>query len=170
MHESRLTRAKGLPKAWQAALAAAGVVAVGLLVGCLGDSGVDLCVGDDPLPDCVNGVPPDYYLHPSQYNPATSGDADGGDSGLFGDGATASNGCNPAHKPTWDSPVKTIMQNRCVRCHRSYTSTYAGISRWVANGLLRSYTNQGHYIYGSERTTVLSWLDLGAPQSACDVP
>ena len=141
------------------ALAVAGLT----LTSCIADTDTDLCAGDDPLPECVDGVLPDP-LRPTALGDA---DANGGDGTGAASGDTA--GCNPDNEPTWNTTAGSIIRSRCASCHRSECSTYVGLSSWLHSGLLRQYVSQGHYISGSNRSTVLHWIDIGAPETVCDV-
>jgi hypothetical protein len=161
------------PRPWRLALGACVAVGLGLWAGCIADTGVDLCTGDDPLPECVDGMLPNGALGATAWAAPNDGDSNGGDGGRAGgDGLQvgSDNGCNPKGLPTWDQPVATIMRDHCVRCHRAQTATYTGITQWVQNGLLRQYVAQGHYISGTDRSSVIQWIDDDAPQHACDVP
>ncbi len=77
-------------------------------------------------------------------------------------------GCNPCAEPTWEDPIDAIMKRRCNHCHVECTS-YSRIGAWVGNGELERYTRANHFINGSDKTAVLRWLELGAPETACDV-
>lgn len=130
------------------------LVAVCALVatGCVGDSDVDLCEGDDPLPECSDG-------------------SLGNSSGVTSSTPTEQDaGCNPNGEPTWETPVGGIIRTRCARCHARECASYDAIGVWIDDGSLRTYVNRKHFISGTDKTTVTRWLDLGAPETDCDVP
>jgi hypothetical protein len=77
--------------------------------------------------------------------------------------------CNPTGEPTWEDPIDQIMQDRCVRCH-DYCGSYSAIQTVVNNGELASWMERGHKISGTMQEDVLRWLEIGAPETDCDVP
>jgi len=77
-------------------------------------------------------------------------------------------GCNPCEEPTWENAINDIMMRRCVRCHWECRS-YETLMPWVEDGSLEWYTEQGHYISGEDKATLLRWIEIGAPETDCDV-
>lgn len=127
--------------------------------GCVGDSDVELCEGEDPLPECSdNGL----------------GNSSSVTSSTPTDDATTTTdqdpACNPNGEPTWTNPVNGIIRTRCARCHARECASYDAIGVWIDDGSLRTYVNRKHFISGTDKTTVTRWLDLGAPETDCDVP
>ena len=78
--------------------------------------------------------------------------------------------CNPKDEPTWKYPIKGILDQRCERCHAYEVRSYDNLQVWIRDGSLKYYTERYHYITGSERDTVLRWIDIGIPEDDCDVP
>ncbi len=77
--------------------------------------------------------------------------------------------CNPNHEPTWENPMNRMMQAQCTRCHEE-TKTYDAITPWGQNGLLEEYCamGSGHFLT-SGKDYCIRWLEIGAPEAACDV-
>jgi hypothetical protein len=78
-------------------------------------------------------------------------------------------GCNPCAEPTWEDPIDSVMKKRCNQCHPE-CRTYNGIMAWVSDGSLEAYTRRNHFINGTDKTALLRWIELGAPNAECDVP
>lgn len=133
---------------------------------CVGDSDVELCEGDDPLPECSeNGLGNTLGSTSSTPNGDTTTNTDTNPTTTDQDPA-----CNPNGEPTWTSPVGGIIRTRCARCHSRECASYDAIGGWIDDGSLRTYVNRKHFISGTDKTTVTRWLDLGAPETDCDVP
>lgn len=128
--------------------------------------------GDNDVEDGDNDVEDGNNDGDDADNDVEDGNNDGDDAdndGNDGDNEDGDVGCNPDNKPTWDSPVATIMKNRCALCHGQTVRSYNNIQAWIQDGSLKSRAQKGHNISGAQQETVLDWLAIGAPQSDCDV-
>lgn len=72
--------------------------------------------------------------------------------------------------PTYNSYVKSVVQNNCVSCHSQY-GTYSGLKSIVDNGsfesevLKKQSMPQDGSLSSDELNTLKCWVENGAPEN-----
>lgn len=72
--------------------------------------------------------------------------------------------------PTYDTYVKTVVDNNCVSCHANY-ATYSGLSTITSNGkfedevLIRQKMPQNGSLSSDELSKLQCWVENGFPEN-----